>query len=250
MKPYYEHAGITIYHGDCREILPTLPKCDLLLTDPPYGILFDSRSAATRRSGGNKDNGHIAWDIAPQEGDLHLMREKASDSAIWGGCHLPLPPTFGYLIWDKQIDGLNFGEAEFCWTNGRFAPRIFRYRAVGIDGGKVHPTQKPIALMKWCISFFPDAKTVLDPYCGSGTTLVACKDLARKAIGIELEEKYIKIAIRRLEQEVLPFEYEEPRTSVQGSLLAAMEDEKPASEVAPLLYLPDGVLPARTTEKV
>jgi hypothetical protein len=106
VKPYYldEKSGIAIICGDCREILPTLPTCDLLLTDPPYGILSESGSAATRRSGGNKDNGHIAWDIAPQEGDLHLMREKASDSAIWGGCHLPLPPTFGYLIWDKQTE--------------------------------------------------------------------------------------------------------------------------------------------------
>jgi DNA modification methylase len=206
MTPYYEHAGITIYHGDCREILPTLPKCDLCLTDPPYGILSESGSAATRRSGENKDNGHIAWDIAPQEGDLHLMREKASDSAIWGGCHLPLPPTFGYLIWDKQIDGLNFGEAEFCWTTGRFAPRIFRYRAVNVDGGKIHPTQKPLALMKWCLSLFPDAKTVLDPFCGSGTTLVAAKAMGLTAIGIELHEPYAEIAARRLQQEVFDFE--------------------------------------------
>jgi hypothetical protein len=114
-----------------------------------------------------------------------------------------------------------------------------------------HPTQKPIDLFQKLIAISSaDNSLILDPFMGSGTTLVAAKNLGRKAIGIELEEKYIKIAIRRLEQEVLPFEYEEPRTSVQGSLLAAMEDEKPASEVAPLLYLPDGVLPARTTEKV
>jgi DNA modification methylase len=76
---------------------------------------------------------------------------------------------------------------------------------VGIDGGKVHPTQKPIALMKWCLSLFPDAKTVLDPYCGSGTTLVGAKAMRLTAIGIEIEEKYAEIAAKRLGQEVFDF---------------------------------------------
>jgi DNA modification methylase len=205
MKPYYQHGGITIYNADCRDVLPHLPKCDLLLCDPPYGILAKSGSAATRRSGGNKDNGHIAWDISPDSEFISQLLLSSNSAMIWGGCHLELPPTFGYLIWDKQIDGLNFGEAEFCWTNGRFAPRIFRYRAVGIDGGKVHPTQKPIALMKWCLSFFPNAKTVLDPFCGSGTTLVAAKAMGLTAIGIELHEPYAEIAAKRLSQEVFDF---------------------------------------------
>jgi DNA modification methylase len=205
MKPYYEESGITIYHGDCREILPTLPKCDLLLTDPPYGILAKSGSAATRRSGGNKDNGHIAWDVSVDSEFISQLLLSSNSAMIWGGCHLELPPTFGYLIWDKQIDGLNFGEAEFCWTNGRFAPRIFRYRAVGIDGGKVHPTQKPIALIKYCLSFFPDAKTVLDPFAGSGTTGVACKAMGLQCTMIEREEKYCAIAVERLRQSVFNF---------------------------------------------
>lgn len=151
MNPYYEHAGITIYHGDCREILPQLPKVDAVISDPPYGILSEDGSAATRRSGGNIDDGVMEWDIAPSEELLRSLVTMTDSAMLWGGCHLNLPPTFGYLIWDKQIDGLNFGEVEFCWTNMRFAPRVFRYRAVGIDGGKIHPTQKPIALMKWCI---------------------------------------------------------------------------------------------------
>lgn len=110
-----------------------------------------------------------------------------------------MPATFGYLIWDKQIDGLNFGEVEFCWTNMRFAPRVFRYRAVGIDGGKQHPTQKPIRLMEWCLGFVKDARTILDPFMGSGTTGVACANLGRKFIGIEREVKYFDIACRRID---------------------------------------------------
>jgi len=109
------------------------------------------------------------------------------------------------LVWDKKIDGLNFGEVEYCWTNLRFAPRVFRYRAVGVDGGKQHPTQKPEALMLWCLSFLPKSgiDVVLDPFMGSGTTLVAAKRLGRKAIGIEREEKYCEIAARRLAQGAL-----------------------------------------------
>lgn len=210
MRPYYQEAGITIYHGDCREILPRLPKVDLVLTDPPYGILSESGSAATRRSGGNVDSGKMAWDIAPDVDFMQLLLSAGASQAFWGGCHLPLPPTFGYLIWDKQIDGLNFGECEFCWTSGKFAPRIHRWRAVGVDGGKQHPTQKPISLMKWCLGFFPGAYLITDPFMGSGTTLRAAKDLGRRAIGIEIEERYCEIAANRLRQGVLVFD--QPQT--------------------------------------
>ncbi len=204
MTPYYEQDGITIYHGDCREVLPTV-TADVVVTDPPYGVLSENGSAATRRSGGNQDNGVMAWDIAPDADALTLILRIGRAHAIWGGCHLALPPTLGYLVWDKQIDGLNFGEVEYCWTDLRFAPRIFRHRAVGIDGGKQHPTQKPIALMRWCLQFLPDG-TVLDPYMGSGTTLIAAKCQNRLAIGIEREERYCEIAANRLSQGVLPFE--------------------------------------------
>jgi hypothetical protein len=200
MTPYYDHAGITIYHGDCRDILPHV-TADCVVTDPPYGVLAETGSAATRRSWGNKDNGRIAWDVAPTNDLLGQLTNRTC--MVWGGCHLALPQTFGYLVWDKQIDGLNFGEVEFCWTNLRFAPRVFRYRAVGVDGGKLHPTQKPVALMRWCLSFVPEG-TILDPFMGSGTTLVAAKQLGRKAIGIEIDERYCEVAAKRLGQEVLP----------------------------------------------
>jgi len=204
MKPYYEQDGITIYNADCRDVLPTLEPVDLVLTDPPYGILAETGSAATRRSSGNTTNGHMDWDIAPTSTEMNAIVSAGADAAIWGGCHLELPPTYGYLVWDKQIDGLNFGEVEFCWTTGKFAPRIHRERAVNIDNGtKKHPTQKPISLMRWTATFFPDAKTTLDPFMGSGTTLRAAKDLGRKAIGIEIEERYCEIAANRMAQGVL-----------------------------------------------
>ena len=205
VTPYHEDGAVTLYHGACREILPTIEPVDLLLTDPPYGILSEGGSAATRRSGGNVNDGRMQWDIAPDADLIALMLSKAETHMIWGGCHLALPPTVGYLVWDKQIDGLNFGEVEYCWTNQTFAPRIFRYRAVGVDGGKVHPTQKPEQLMAWCLTRKAGeaAATVLDPFAGSGTTGVAAKRLGRRCILIEREEKYCEIAAKRLAQGAL-----------------------------------------------
>lgn len=205
LKPYYDEDGITIYHGDCRLLLPTIGEFDLCLTDPPYGILESDGSAATRRSGGNKDDGRVAWDIAPSAHTITHIRSICKEQMFWGGCHLGLPSTFGYLVWDKQIDGLNFGECEFCWTSGKFAPRIHRERAVRVDGGKLHPTQKPVRLMTWCLGFFPNSEYIFDPFMGSGTTLVAAKRLGLRAIGIEIEERYCEIAVKRLAQKVLGF---------------------------------------------
>lgn len=201
IQPYYADDLVTLYHGSCRDVFPQLPPADLLLTDPPYGILADSGSAATRRSAGNRDDGRVAWDVAPAAGLLAEMITRTKAAMIWGGLHFELGATFGYLVWDKQIDGLNFGETEVCWTNLRFAPRVFRYRAVGVDGGKVHPTQKPEALMRWCLGFCDGS--VIDPFAGSGTTLVAAKRIGRRAIGIELDEEYCEVAARRLAQGTL-----------------------------------------------
>jgi DNA modification methylase len=210
MTPYYEHAGITIYLADCRDVLDEweglrTQSFDLLLTDPPYGILANG-SAAVRRALGNKSDGEVAWDIRPSMETIARLIAITKIQMIWGGLHFQLPPTFGYFVWDKQIDGLNFGECEVCWTPLRFAPRIFRYRAVDIDGGRVHPTQKPEALMRWCIGRAGEPRTILDPFMGSGTTLVAAKRLGRVAVGIEGEERYCEIAVRRLAQEVLPLD--------------------------------------------
>ncbi len=208
LKPYYDEDGITIFHADCRELLHTF-NVAAVVTDPPYGVLANG-SAAVRRSLGNDSDGQVAWDIAPDIGVMTQVIACAPVQMIWGGLHLPLPVTYGYLVWDKQIDGLNFGECEVCWTSMRFAPRIFRYRAVGVDGGKQHPTQKPVDLMKWCLGFAPDGM-VLDPFMGSGTTLRAAKDLGRRAVGVEIEERYCEIAANRLRQRVLPLEMADGR---------------------------------------
>jgi DNA modification methylase len=205
--PYYQDDACTIYHGDCREILPLLPKVDLVLTDPPYGIGRDGQKKSTGPTGGGrKAYEFLGWDgerPAPQT--FEAILDCADQHIIWGGNYFAdlLPPTMRWLVWDKgqriaQSDG------ELAWTSAQKALRIFTENRVEIQkDGAVHPTQKPESLMRWCLGLHPSAAIILDPFMGSGTTLRAAKDLGRKAIGIELERKYCDIAVKRLRQEVL-----------------------------------------------
>jgi DNA modification methylase len=207
MKPYYDDGQITIYHGDCREILPTLEPVDLVLTDPPYGIGRDGKPSSTSSHGGHKGYEFMGWDtVRPDYVLFEAMLKTARDCIIWGGQYFAdmLPPQKGWLIWDKG-QRIDQADAEIAWTT-RVAPvRIWTLNrvALAVDGA-VHPTQKPVSLMRWCLEFFPNAQTILDPFMGSGTTLRAAKDLGRRAIGIEIEERYCEAAVKRLAQEVLP----------------------------------------------
>lgn len=212
-KPYYDDGrGIVIYHGDCREILPLLPKVDLVLTDPPYGIGENAHRIASRtKLAKTTDYGSFDWDSEPASKDeINATRDSAKQLIIWGGNYFHLPPSRGWLVWDKDNSG-NFADCELAWTNLKMSVRMFRFTWNGmIRAGesrgvkRFHPTQKPVELMRWCLSFAPDAQTILDPFMGSGTTLRAAKDLGRQAIGIEINEAYCEIASKRLAQEVLP----------------------------------------------
>lgn len=204
-KPYYDEAGITIYHGDCREILPLLPKVDLVLTDPPYGIA-DIWSGGSVHHGWSKANSERAlrneWDKDPPDPQLlQMIIDKAIMAIIWGGNYFHLPPSRGWLVWNKPERGFSLAEAELAWTNREAVIRV--YDCNRYDPGREHPTQKPLTLMEWCIAWSKTTGAILDPFMGSGTTLRAAKDLGRKAIGIELEEKYCEIAVKRLAQGVL-----------------------------------------------
>jgi DNA modification methylase len=215
VKPYYEHAGIQIFLGDCREILPTLPKFDLLLCDPPYGI---GEAAGKNKSRGKlaiaKDFGNLGWDDAPPDDEvLTLARNQATSQVVFGGNYFNLPPSSCWLVWDKVNGNSDFADCELAWTNRQSAVRIFRWQWAGMlqenmarKDVRVHPTQKPLALMKWCLSLFPDAKTVLDPFAGSGTTGVACKAMGLKCTLIEQHEPYCEVIARRLSQEVFQFD--------------------------------------------
>jgi DNA modification methylase len=212
MKPYFQDDAVTIYLGDCREILPSLPKVDLVLTDPPYGI---GEANGKNKSRGlvaqPKDFGIASWDNKPIPQELlDLVISKATYSIVFGGNFYSLPASSCWLVWDKDNGETDFADAELAWTNLKQAVRLFKWRWNGMlqDNMKnkeyrYHPTQKPVPLMEWCISKVSDVNLILDPFMGSGTTLRAAKNLGRKAIGIEIEERYCEIAAKRMAQTVM-----------------------------------------------
>ena len=193
-----------LWHGDCREVLPLLPKHDLLLTDPPYGTRGKDAESRHDAANGWRQYGVLEWDRERPAGWLFgLMREKGAECVVWGGNYFAdvLPPSMRWLVWDKMQGEFSLADCEFAWTSQNAAARIFRYsRGAALQDGKKHPTQKPVALMKWCLGFLPDAKTILDPFMGSGTTLVACQRMGRHGTGIELDPDYFEIACKRVDE--------------------------------------------------
>lgn len=211
LVPYYEHGGITIYHGDCREVLDglTASRERVLVTDPPYGLgdkWGDGRlgwSSPGIKGHGKLWRGVPEWDKTTADEAIAQAVNLSSQAIIWGGNYYSLPPTNAWLIWDKMQKHTG-SEAELAWTNLDQPVRVFRMSRVQAycgREGKQHPNQKPLDLMRWCLGFC--SGDVLDPFMGSGTTLRAAKDAGRNAIGIELDERYCEIAANRLSQEVL-----------------------------------------------
>jgi len=204
--PYYQEGGITIYHGDCREILPDIPagSVDLVLTDPPYGI------GGWSATGGNsltpsECQAINRWDTRPSDSVMLEMISRGRYAIVWGGQYFGLWPSRAPLIWDKGIRGMHFADGEMAWTNFDFGTLRIYNGPIEHKGARVHPTQKPESLMKWCINLVSDAKSVFDPFAGSGSALVAAQLCSCTAIGIEIEERYCEIAANRLAQGVFDF---------------------------------------------
>lgn len=193
----------TLYLGDCREILPTLALADAaLVTDPPYGLgdLWQGGGGSKKTSWKFDPNEAKEWDGQIVAG-LEQMVVAFRESVVWGGNYYKLEPSRCWLIWDKkQNDQWTTGQAEMAWTNIDKPVRVFRFAQCeqASEGEKYHPTQKPLALMIWCLKWVK-AQTVCDPFMGSGTTGVACANLGRKFIGIEIDPKYFDIACARIE---------------------------------------------------
>ncbi len=220
-------GAVRLYLGDCLEILPTLGKVDAVVADPPYGI---KEAAGKNKSRTNlavaKDYGNDQWDNRPcSSQEIDLMRSASKWQIIFGGNYFELPPAKCWLVWDKLNGENDFADCELAWTNLERAVRRIQFRWNGMirdgnDGERVHPTQKPIDVMKWCIGHLPkDAKSIMDTHMGSGTTGVACVRLGRKFIGIEREPKYFEIAVKRIEAELNRAPLFEAAPAIQTSLL-------------------------------
>ena len=216
MTPYYSDDLVTIYHGDCRE---WMPEADALVTDPPYGI----SAAKANAHSSIRDNDRwpvMAWDNDRQPDALAMALSGVRDAAVWGGNYYAdvLPVSSGWLAWIKpEADsGFSLADLELCWTNREMAARS---RKAPRRDGALHPTQKPATIMVWTLGFIR-GDLILDPFMGSGSTLVAAKSLNRRAIGIEIEERYCEIAAQRCSQEVLDLSFSPPTAASDADQLS------------------------------
>ena len=215
MNPYYQDDQVTLYCADCAVVLPNLLEHDLLLTDPPYGIgesneknLSRDRIRGPRRLSCLRDYGHFDWDQRPIEQWLiDQAIAKCKRAIVFGGNYYVLGPAKCWLIWDKENSG-DFSPVELAWTNLDHSHRLVRHMWNGMlrknGESRFHPTQKPLGVMSWAIGTAGNVFDVLDPFAGSGTTLLAAKLKGLKATGIEREERYCELICERLNQAVLP----------------------------------------------
>ena len=201
-------GNATLYLGDCLEILPTLPKVDAVITDPPFGLGNKMQGGTWGAKEGFKEM--LEWDAAPPSVDLQLSLAALGQSCVmWGGNYFGLPASRGWLVWDKSNAVPTMADVELAWTNLDRPAKRFNGLVGRVEFG--HPTQKPLSLMKWTISQVDHkvhSKTILDPFMGSGTTGVAAVQMGRQFIGIERERKYFDIACERI-----------ARAQAQGQLL-------------------------------
>ena len=264
MKPYYEHAGITIYHGDCREVLPTIRDCDCVITSPPYGGIRTYENLSVEDNEwldviamlypALSDGGVVVWNVSDQTIDGSETGASFRQALAMKAVGFRLHDTMLYLKEGIQFPDSNryFNAFEYMFVVSKGSPRTFtpiadrknkchgstvhgnnRQRdgsltpTKGIKSGRLvpeygwrynwwimanrpesseHPAQMPLQMaMDHIRSWTRDKDMVVDPFSGSGTTLFAAKSQCRRAIGIEIEERYCEIAAKRLSQEVMDF---------------------------------------------
>lgn len=187
--------GVDLFLGDCRAVLPTLGKVDAVVTDPPYGLGKKMQGGTW----GAKDHniGFLKWDLVTAQDAINDILKASDDVIIWGGNYYALPPARCWLIWNKVNAVPTMADFEQAWTSIDKPSKRIDLNVGRVNFG--HPTEKPLELMEWCLRFVPDAKTIVDPFMGSGTTGVAAVKAGRKFIGIEINETYFDIACRRIE---------------------------------------------------
>lgn len=196
--------------ADWRDIRAELPKVDLVLTDPPYGLKGNAARDASRGVMAEAaEHGDYDWDdVRPDAVEIESVVQMGDQAIVWGGNYFELPPAPFWMVWDKMNGRNDFADCELAWTNIPGAVRQYRHMWHGMmrdsERGKkvrVHPTQKPISLMRWCLSYAPRARMVIDPYMGSGSTGIACLQRGLGFIGVERDPRYFEIACERVRAE-------------------------------------------------
>ena len=200
----------TLYLGDCRDILPTLDKVELLLTDPPYGIGlaggFSGAGGFSKPIARRQYDGE--WDSeTPSKEVFDLLISGADQHIIWGGNYFTdkLPQGSFWLVWDKRNTMPTFSDAELAWTSiGKKSVKRIVYEQNGLmsrEKERFHPTQKAVEVMRWSIAMAKQPLcSVIDPFMGSGTTGVACAMLKLRFVGIEVSEQFFNVACARIEK--------------------------------------------------
>ena len=187
----------TLYLGDCRDILPLLPKVDLVLTDPPYGL--GERMKGGTWAAKEHNEGFLKWDLEAPHEIVDSLLAMDVPSVIWGGNYFSMPPSRCWLLWNKVNAVPTMADMEMAWSNFDMPAKRIDLPVGRVEFG--HPTQKPIRLIEWCLNLAPrTTSTVADPFMGSGTTGVACANMGKTFYGIEREPKYFDIACKRIEQ--------------------------------------------------
>lgn len=213
MIPYYDDGRCVIYHGDCRELLSSMPANAVMVTDPPYGIAH-----ASNRPGAPLRKRQIVGDDSTDVRDAVLRLWGNRPAIVFGTCRAPAPPIAvrAVLVWDKG-GHVGMGDLSLPWKQnwehiyvsgqgfaGRRGSGVLRHNAIEPWANRItHPHEKPVELMHALILKCPPDAVIVDPFMGSGTTLRAAKNLGRRAIGIEVDERYCRVAVQRLAQGVL-----------------------------------------------
>lgn len=196
-----DDGSIQLHCCDCMELLPTIPEgaVDAVVTDPPYGIGFASQPTKWQRRAGQKPE---AWDDNPVD-VLPTLLAVAPVQVVWGGNYYQLPPSRGWISWFKPDAPPSMASVEFAWTNQDQNARQIQYSISATNPERVgHPTQKPVAVMRFSLEQVDAGERVFDPYLGSGTTAIACIRTGRRFIGCEIDEGYFNLSVKRIKAEL------------------------------------------------
>lgn len=198
----------TLYLADCMDVMPHLGKVDAVVTDPPYGL--GKKMQGGTWGGTEKFKKMPSWDVEASQKWMDLILKLEGEKIIWGGNYFNVPPSRCWLIWNKPFFP-TMADFEMAWCS--FDHNAKRWDGNRTEKGKQHPTQKPVALMRWCLSFLKESQLILDPFMGSGTTGVACVKEGRAFIGIELDEDYFNIACKRIKEA-----YDQPDIFIESKI--------------------------------